>query len=194
MREPEAERPNRPRVREPGLQESRLRDERRSRTAAPARAADPAGAEPELAVDEAEDRGADELANGSRSVLVAGAVNPEVVVVGEPFRMQQEHDSDLERSETEALVADHDTRPTNRAAAMHHTELRGNDQKVIALLRFGDLRHGLDFPRALPKVRGTHLTLAVVVEISFAGFLQLGQDNLHALNYETPLYPQNLVP
>ncbi len=67
---------------------------------------DPVATEPDLTVVEAEERGEREDAISVRSIFVASAVDPEIVIVLEPFRMRQEHDPDGECPEVELVPGD----------------------------------------------------------------------------------------
>lgn len=141
-----------------------LREEGRSGTAAAARIAEPARAELDLAVEEEEEWGVIEADIGIRIVeLVTGAVHVEVIVVGEPFGVRQQHDADGERSETELVGRENLASPTDRLAAMAHAELRGDDQDV-ALLRFGDEIERVRRASVNPQLRRRDLSLTVVVE------------------------------
>lgn len=79
---------------------SLLRNEGRHRPIVAVGVVVPARAKPDPAAVEAEDRGAIEAIIGTRSVFVTSAVDPEIVIVLEPFRMRQEHDADGKSPET----------------------------------------------------------------------------------------------
>lgn len=133
--------------------------------------ADPADAEPDLTVVEAEDRGVREVAISVRSVFVASAVDPEIVIVLEPFRMRQEHDPDGESPETRLVASKHLACTANRATTMVDAELGGNDEDVVILLLVAELlEHTCRLCRLAEPV-GTKLTFAVVVELAVAGLL-----------------------
>ena len=128
--------------------------------------AEPVRVEPDLAVDEDEVRREVEANNRARIVvLIACAVDPEIVVVREPLRMGQQHDADGERAETELTLVDHDLAcPANRATAMLDTELGGDHEDVGMTLLLRDLPQRSFSASRLTQTIGTELTVTVVVE------------------------------
>src|SRR3989344_5801593 len=105
-----------------------LRTDPRSGAAAAARNADRESSEPEPAAAEAEERGERELALATRLELIARAVDIQIVIVLQTFRMREKHYSHFECAEAKALAADDDACPANRTAAMDNAELCRDDQ------------------------------------------------------------------
>lgn len=159
-------------------QESLRREEPGRGAVVAARKLDLVRVEPQLVAAEAEDRSAREVKPVARLELVASAIDIQIVVVLQTFRMSEEHDPHLECAENEVLATDDDTRAADRTAAMHDAELPRDDQEVVALLRLRDLLHHFGFPGRFAQVVRTHLVLAVVVELALAGFVQLREHDL----------------
>lgn len=138
-----------------------------------------AGAELHLAAIEVEEGSARELAVGTRSEFIARAVDQQIVVVHEPFRVGQDHDADGERAETE-LVAEQDfAHATDGATAVTQTELGRNDEDVVVLLLECELlEHGTG-PRRLAELVFTEFAFAVVIELAVARLLDRVDDLLH---------------
>src|SRR3972149_7822625 len=78
-----------------------LREEGRRGTIVSVRASDPERVELELAIEEVEVRRKREVAIGVRSIFVASAVDPEIVVLLETFGVRQDHDAGAEGAESE---------------------------------------------------------------------------------------------
>ena len=94
-----------------------LREEGRRGTIVPVRVIDPVRVEPELAIVEAEERRAREVAIGVRCELVV-AVGVELFPADVPLRMGQRDSADCQTSQTE-LVDDEDLAgPTDGSSAM----------------------------------------------------------------------------
>ena len=94
-----------------------LREEGRLGTIVPVRVIDPVRVEPELAIVEAEERRAREVAIGVRCELVV-AVGVELFPADVPLRMGQRDSADCQTSQTE-LVDDEDLAgPTDGSSAM----------------------------------------------------------------------------
>ena len=128
------------------MQESALRNDTRRRTVVLVRIADRVRAEPDLAAVEVEARSVDEADIGIRIVeLVARTVDPEIVVVHEPFRVGQDHDADGKRAETELARGAHDdfASPTDGTTTMTDAELRGDDEDVRVALSLSQLTEEL---------------------------------------------------
>lgn len=159
-----------------------LRNEPGSRPAAVVGIGEPVRAELDLAAAEAEVRGVDEADNGIRIIeLVTRAVDPEVIVVHEPFRMGQDHDADGERAEAELVGGENLTSATNGTSTMTDAELRRNDENVVVLLLVAELlEHACRLGR-LPETLGTELAVAVVVELAVTGLLDHVEHLLHRL-------------
>ena len=150
----------------------------RDRTVVLVRIRHNAGVELELAAAEVEDRGIPELAIRTRSELVTSTVDPEIVVVVEPFGVGQEHDADSECTETE-LVAEQDlTHTANRATTVTQTELGCDHEDVESVLLFGKLLKHACCLRRLAELIRTQFTFTVVVERTVTGFLELVQHQL----------------
>ncbi|MDB5265232.1 MAG: hypothetical protein JWN64_803 [Parcubacteria group bacterium] len=155
-----------------GLKDRRsLRGEPGGRTVVPAGDAEPATAELDLAVAEAEERRAREVAIGVLSELIARAVDPQIVVVVQAFGMRQQHDADGEGPETELVDCEDLAGAANRTAAMLDTELRRHDQDVRVALGFREIGEELLRVGRLLQVLRTELPFAVVVELAVAGLL-----------------------
>jgi len=138
-------------------------------------------AELELAAAPAEGRRAREAAIGARRVLITRAVDAEVFVLGEAFRMRQDHDPDRECSEAELIGLEDLTSTTSGPSAMTQTELRGNHKEVVIRLFDGELLEEADRTLVLPEVLATELTCAVVVEAVLAGLRERLQHLLDGL-------------
>jgi len=100
-----------------------LREEPRRRTIVVAAVVNPARVKLDPAVAEQEVRRVAEIGSAIRTVFIAGTVDPEIVIVPEPFGMCQNHDSDRECSETEFVSGKDLAGSSNRLAAVAYTEL-----------------------------------------------------------------------
>jgi len=141
----------------------------------------PARAEIELVDVTAEDRRLQEAAIGARSVFITGAVDTEVIVLGEAFRMRQDHDPDREGSEAELIGLEDLTSATSGTSTMTQTELRGNHEDVVIRLFGGELLEEANRTLVLPEVLAAEFTIAVVGEVILAGLLQRFQHLLDGL-------------
>ena len=144
-----------------------LRKEAGDRPIVVVRKVDTARAEQQTADAEAEDRGAAEHAIGIRSVFAARAVGVEFFEGVVPFGMRESHAADNERAaaKLDRIACDDFACTANRAGAMSHAELEGDDQNV-ALLLLGDLvEHGRG-AGMLTQTIGPQLSLAVVGELA----------------------------
>ena len=103
--------------------------------------------------------------------LVTRAVDPEIVIVLEPFRMRQEHDPDGERTKGELARGEDLACPANRATAMLDAELRRNDQDVRVALGIREFLPELLRLSRLAKTLLVELTVTVVVELAVASLL-----------------------
>ena len=138
------------------------------------------GAEPDPAADEEEAGSAREPAIAIWTPFVSRTVNPEIVVIHEPFRVGQDHDTDDERSESELIRGEDLTSPTNGTTAMTQTKLGGDDQDVWVALGFRDLLHHLFGLGELTNVFLINLPFAVVVQRTASLFDEV-EDLMHAL-------------
>lgn len=136
---------------------------------------DPAVGELDPAAVEEEDRGAREVATSARSVFVASTIDPEIVIVLEPFWMRQEHDTDGERAEAELVGDENLARTANRATTMANAELGGYDEDVVILLLVTELLEHVRRLSRLAEPVGTELTFTVVVELVAQGLLDHGK-------------------
>ena len=126
--------------------------------------ADPARVELDPAVVEAEEGRAREGAIPVRRILVASAVDPEIVNVGESVLMREDHAGDLECSESELFGHEDLASPAHAAAPVMETELCGNDQDVVALLSTAERLELLRGPLMLAEILRSEPTFAVVAE------------------------------
>ena len=94
------------------------------------------GIESDIVVTEEEVRCALELAISVQRVFVARAVDPQIAIRDEPFRMCQKHASDLECAETKLVRHKDLASPTDTAALVAKTELTGNNHNIMILLLF----------------------------------------------------------
>ncbi len=163
------------------MQGSLLRTERGHGAKAVVGIVRPARAEPELAVVPEEERRAREAAIGARSVFITGAVDTDVFVLGEAFRMRQDHDPDREGSEAELIGLEDLTSATSGTSTMTQTELRGNHEDVVIRLFGGELLEDANRTLVLPEVLAAEFTIAVVEEAILAGLLQRFQHLLDGL-------------
>ena len=100
---------------------------------------EPAGAEPDPAAAEAEERRAREAATSLRSELVTGAVDVELFPLNLAFGVGQQHDADCEGSETELVGHEDLTCPAHRTAPVTETELGRNDEDIKVIHSYEDL-------------------------------------------------------
>lgn len=110
-----------------------LREEAGHRTEVVVWVANEERVELDLAVVEVEVGRLGKVAIGLRRELVAGAVHVQFLPTDEPFGMGQNDGTDRETSETELVGHEDLARPANRATAMAHAELGGDDQDVSLL-------------------------------------------------------------
>lgn len=154
------------------VQGSLLRTEAGHRAEEVVDIARPERVEPELADVPEEVGRAREATNSARSVFVTRAVDTEVFVLGEAFRMRQDHDRNREGSEAELVGLEDFTSATNGTSTMPQTELRGNHEDVVIRLLGGELFERRNGALMLPEVLAAEFTIAVVVEAVLAGLLQ----------------------
>ncbi len=148
--------------------EELLREKARRRAIERIRIADEARAELDLAVAESEAGRLREAAVPVRSsILVARTVDPEIVVVLQPFGMRENHAPDLECSETELVARKDFTSSTDAATPMTKTELSGNDQDVVTLLSFAQRFEFLCRPFVLANLL-SKFAFTPVVELALA--------------------------
>lgn len=114
-------------------------------------------------------------------VLVTRAVDPEIIVVHDPFRMGQEHDAGGERAETELVVGKDLASAANGTSAVTDAELRRNDEHAAASLLDTKSLERLCRLGRLPETLGTELAVAAVVELFATGLLYHVDHNLHCL-------------
>jgi len=177
-----------------------LRGEGRGRTIVLARVVDRERVELEPAIVEVEARGVREVANGVRSVLVAGAISAEVIVVLETRRVRQIHDARSEGAQTELAGLELLTSAQDGTATMADAELRPDDQDVRVPLLLDEHLGQTDGVLVLAEVLRAEVALAAVVELVVSGLGEQGQHRLERfavdrsdtleLRYgEGPLYP-----
>ncbi len=145
-----------------------LREEAGRRAIAPAGIADPARAELDPAVAEAEVRSVRETAIPARSILVASAVDPEIVTALETFGMCENHAPDFECAESELVACEDFAGPTNGATPVAKPELCCYDQNVEARLLVTQCLELLGRTLVLSEIRLSDFAFAVVVEIALA--------------------------
>lgn len=134
-----------------------------------------AGGEPYLSVTEAEAGSTRELATGIRSEFIARAVDPQVVVVHEPFLTGQDHDADGVSAETELALEQDFADATDGTTAVTQPELSRHHEDVavltVCLLLVAELlEHGSRSGR-LAELVGTELPFTVVVKLATPGLL-----------------------
>ncbi|OGZ26924.1 MAG: hypothetical protein A2365_02200 [Candidatus Nealsonbacteria bacterium RIFOXYB1_FULL_40_15] len=123
------------------------------------------------AIIEAEVRGAVKGTILNAIVLGAGTVDPEIVVVGEPFQVCEEHAGDGERIVPE-LHARHDFQcPTDGTAAVTEAKLVENHEDVVPFLLLAEHLQGLLGLGTKTQAIGPDLTFTVVAERAVTGLL-----------------------
>lgn len=155
-----------PKPKVPHVQELELPEETRRGAKVRIRVRHTARAEPEPTVAEEEVRRVQELAIGVKRVLVARAVDPQIVVVYQPLRMRQQHDANLERAETELITLKHRPCPTDRLAPMFDAELRINYEDVMPLLLRSERLESVSFLRRFAQALRAQLAFAEVDELA----------------------------
>ncbi len=147
-------------------QGSVLRNESRRGTAVAAGIAEPVRAELDPAVAEVEARGEIEADIGIRIIkLVTRAVDPEVVIVHEPFLVGQDHDADGECAESELVGREDLTSTADRTSPMADAELGGHHEDVVILLLVAELLEHRRRLGRLAQTRVVDLPVTVVVEL-----------------------------
>ena len=114
--------------------------------------------------DVTETRDAVELEAGTRSDVVPGAIDPEIVVVPEPGHVGEKHHADLSRSRAELAVREAPARAERRASPETKPELRWRDNHVGSGLLLDERAELLERPFVPVKVSRTELTGTVVRE------------------------------
>jgi len=142
------------------------------------RTVDTVRVEPEPVDAEVEVRSAVERRAPTTGKLVAGSVDPEIVVTLEAFRVRQEHDPEAEGVEAKLAGRHHFAATADGTSGVQLAELAGDDENVVVLLLLAECLEHLGGLLGLSEVLGINLTVAVVAELALALRLEQIQNYL----------------